>query len=627
MAQSNLDLLSKDAIAARMFRNAARNWNIPDADIENFDPLVKMLIEACAVELYRVSNEIITVQEKMLEKLARLLTPQIYTAPKPAHCIIHARSAEPESIVYPYIQFVHKKRVASKQNGPLDTNLNVFFSPVGNYKAVNGDIKYIAYNNSLLSINNDMYKEVVFNTMHNKRIDPYNVWIGLDLHKSVKTLSGLSFFFDFRNYPKKQELFVLIQYSKWFINNKPVEKESGLWDAAAERKAFESFSGFDEFDLNQHIERQINNFYNQQFITIKNGAIADIQMERYPPQFENLFAPGDLLKLKGEFLWINLKFLPEFDENVLDLLMVSINSFPVSNRHLNEKWYRLQNNFNIIPLLTTEQFLSIRDVQGAEQSGDGGNKYVNTPFDTKDITQKGTFTLRSGDIERFDSRNAIEYMNYLLELLRDESRAFAALGQDFVISLIRELNQNIAQIEQKVKQNISYLNQAPTYLLINPRTEGENIFVEFWTTTGEAGNSLKSGTKLDLYMGAELQRETLVLLTNTTGGADKLKNTEILSAYKNIVMTRGRIVTLEDVKNYCNKTLGAKAQNVTVEKGVAVSPLPDEGLVNAINIKITADINNFDKEEWEAILHDLKVALYEQSAVWANYFITLESNQ
>ena len=80
---------NKEIIAARMLKHAARYWGHNDAELDNFDPLVRVLIESCALELYKINNEISTVQERMLEKLARLLTPEVYTAAKPSHAIIH----------------------------------------------------------------------------------------------------------------------------------------------------------------------------------------------------------------------------------------------------------------------------------------------------------------------------------------------------------------------------------------------------------------------------------------------------------------------------------------------------------------------------------------------------------
>ncbi|HRH49191.1 MAG TPA: type VI secretion system baseplate subunit TssF [Panacibacter sp.] len=624
MAELNTTLLNKEVIAARMFRHAARYWGYKDTDIDNFDPLVRLLIEACAVELYRIGNEINSVQERMLEKLARLLTPEVHTAPKPAHAVLHARSLEPETRVHPSMQFFYHKKVASKPNGPLDSNLDVFFSPAGNYKAIDGDIKLIAAGSHLYAINEWNYKETFLNTRTGKKFDPRTIWLGLELNTTIADISALSFFFDLKNHPGKRQLFPLLHYSKWSINNTPIDTHEGLWDAATNTPSFEAFTGFDEFSINQSVERHINYFYKQQFITIQQTGGFKFKTERYPPGFEKILTANDLPQLQKELLWVRVSFLAEFDEIVLDDLSVSINCFPVLNRHLNETRYRLQSNFNIIPLLTPEQFLSVHDVQGTEGGDEDTNKYANSPLDAAELKIKGTYSLRTGDVERFDSRNATEYMNYLLELLRDESRAFAALGQDFVASLIKELNQNIAQIEQKVKLNIALLNQVPTYMLLNPRTDGENIFVEYWSTNGEAANLIRSGSRLELYQGGDLVRESLTLMTNTTGGSDKLKNTEVLNAYKNTLVTRGRIVTLEDIKSYCSMALNGKAKNISIKKGVGISPLPNQGLINTVDIRIEHMPAYNDAEEWQGILQDLKTRLEEQSAVWSNYRINVE---
>ena len=74
--------LTKEAIASRMFRNAAQIWDYNDTDLDSFDPLVRLLIEACAVEIYNINHEIANVQERMLERLAKLLTPEVNTSAK-----------------------------------------------------------------------------------------------------------------------------------------------------------------------------------------------------------------------------------------------------------------------------------------------------------------------------------------------------------------------------------------------------------------------------------------------------------------------------------------------------------------------------------------------------------------
>ena len=132
---------------------------------------------------------------------------------------------------------------------------------------------------------------------------------------------------------------------------------------------------------------------------------------------------------------------------------------------------------------------------------------------------------------------------------------------------------------------------------------------------------------------SDLLPETVVLITNSTGGADKLRETEVLNAYKNTLITRGRIVTAEDVRSFCHFLLGDKIKRVTVSKGVAISTLPNEGLINTIDVRLTpatagAGVGagvGLSPEEWPDILHDLSVRLQEQSALSVNYRLILDS--
>ncbi len=61
-----------------------------------------------------------------------------------------------------------------------------------------------------------------------------------------------------------------------------------------------------------------------------------------------------------------------------------------------------------------------------------------------DEEQTGTYTLHSGGVERFDTRNIHEMINYLLELLRSESAAFAGYGYAALRPLpCRKMNQKM----------------------------------------------------------------------------------------------------------------------------------------------------------------------------------------
>jgi hypothetical protein len=111
-------------------------------------------------------------------------------------------------------------------------------------------------------------------------------------------------------------------------------------------------------------------------------------------------------------------------------------------------------------------------------------------------------------------------------------------------------------------------------------------------------------------------------MTTTAGGADKLKNTETLPAYKNVMLTRGRIVTEEDIKNYCSYYLQNRLQydSIEIKRGVSISTKPKEGLINTLDVIIKPTVNEQkDADDWNVLKRGLLMNLEEQSAVGYNY--------
>ena len=83
---------SKDKIKSRMIRNAARIWGFQEPQSEgSFDPLVSLLLGACAFELEKISSEINNTESRIIERLVNILTPQPITSPQPAYAVAFAR--------------------------------------------------------------------------------------------------------------------------------------------------------------------------------------------------------------------------------------------------------------------------------------------------------------------------------------------------------------------------------------------------------------------------------------------------------------------------------------------------------------------------------------------------------
>ena len=297
-----------------------------------------------------------------------------------------------------------------------------------------------------------------------------------------------------------------------------------------------------------------------------------------------MFSDADLQKLNKKLLWIKIVFPVGLTQSSLDELYVYTNAFPVIDRRLVDIKPRVKSGSNIIPLRTTgaEQFLAVKSL------ADDRRQYQATPFRKTEEEQTGTYTLRSGGVERFDGRDAKEFISYLLELLRSESAAFSAFGNDFIASTLREVNQKIALMEQKVGALSESNGEVSHYIIAKPNEGSDRMYVEYWVTLAELANVIRSGTRLQEYSSAKIRSDSMFLLSSTMGGKNRLKPEERVNAFKYGLMTRNRIVTKEDIRNFCFYELGSRISKVSVDKGFEISLHPQQSFQRTIDVTITA---------------------------------------
>lgn len=85
----------REIIKEEMIKTAGRLWNIPEDEIEtNFDPLILLMIEACAAELEKIGYNIASSHTRLLNRLADLLVPEALLGPVPASCVASAIPVE-----------------------------------------------------------------------------------------------------------------------------------------------------------------------------------------------------------------------------------------------------------------------------------------------------------------------------------------------------------------------------------------------------------------------------------------------------------------------------------------------------------------------------------------------------
>ena len=220
----------------------------------------------------------------------------------------------------------------------------------------------------------------------------------------------------------------------------------------------------------------------------------------------------------------------------------------------------LERHLNVIPLSGDDQFLDLDKIYSLNQ----------LEFDSEDSLdpgsfQSGQYTVRRGGVGRFDARDAQEILSYVNDLLRDESASFAVLGNEFLSSTLKQLKQLLSVLNQRTASDSQKMSNS-TYLMIRPHAANEHIVLRYWTTSGASANGIRMGSKLTSYSGADIQADSMVLLSNTYGGKEKLSANESLFSYKKALLSRNKIATTQDIVAACHAELGFSLHKVNIRE-------------------------------------------------------------
>lgn len=596
-----------------MYKNAVRLWDVKN--IENLDPLIKLLIEALASEIYKLSTDINSIEIRLLERIAQLLTPDMMTVPQPAHTIMTVQPIESTLDIDRIDAFLfddpYKKRVSSSLN----------FRPVGKFSLIKGYTRAIICGSSFYTIDTNYNKEIFARATTRSELFNSCVWVGLDIDKEIKNLKDLSLFFDFPNIPEQKEDYLpLLSFSQWSYDNKSIKTLTGI-NQPKDKDEENMF--FSQYDLLNMLDKKILNYYNPHYITIKDDLPNNpTDYIKIPAEIEHLFASNVQEAIEAPLLWVKVKFPPHFKDSVLNDLTISINAFPVANKELRSIFSKSKKLTNVIPLSTVEKeyFLSVKNVKD-----EFGNNYSFLPYKNEDRPSYGTYTIKRGGVERFDERDAKEYISNLIDLLREETVAFSMLGKDYLRQSIDDMKTKIALMEQKLRA-ISQDREISSYLVIDSDDQNESIFIDYWTTNCEYANNIKAGTNFKPDLNMFVDRTTCMSLTISNGGRSIPKNNNKLDMYKYVLTTRDRIYTSEDIVNFCYSEFGDYFSTIEIKNGVQISDKPKEGLIRTIDVNATMKIEfgrfSQSKEELSSRLFRL---LKEKSPDTFNYRIFIEN--
>jgi hypothetical protein len=607
---------SKASIKSRLTRQAAELWGYGEADLDGFDPLVHVLLEACAVEFEKVGQELHSTQDRLVERLATLLNPDVVDAPHPAHAVAQARAREAVALLPNGAQFVFAPPTVGRQAAGQE----LFFSPLQATRLVNGAVRCLATDATVWQVAANGQKRVVAQAVAPAPAEHRRLWIGLSLPTEGVKISDLTFYFDWLNEPRRAAYAAFLPGEQWLLGRTEIVASQGLPEPpVAVGTAAGALNG--EYDFLRRVEQQVRDLYAPAFVQLTGSAevLASYVPRPYPLELaESFSATTELQGLSQPLTWLEVRFAHALPPEAFDQLVCALNCFPVLNRRLHKVLYRLQPALNLFPLVSEEPFLAIRDVYSLSNIA-----YRATTLSDLNEGTTDTYTLRTHGVGRFDTRTGREALRELLELLRDESSAFTAAGTDFIGSILRELDQNLARLEERLDRTRAAEQPVP-YVLLRPQNVNDSVYLEYWSSNGEAANRLAAGSHLRIQDGHFL--DEVRLLTTTSGGRERPRPEERTHALRRNLLARNRLVTLADIKAACWAELGPQLAHVHVEKAFQTGATPTAGFVRCIRVVLTpAEPARLSAPEWQRASQELHTVLAGQSALNMPYDIVVKT--
>ncbi|WP_242412125.1 hypothetical protein [Flavobacterium sp. Root186] len=176
----------------------------------------------------------------------------------------------------------------------------------------------------------------------------------------------------------------------------------------------------------------------------------------------------------------------------------------------------------------------------------------------------------------------------------------------------------LASVEQQAKESRFLQNNDP-YLMIKPKSDesvGKEFSINYWSTCAEEGNDIKAGTVLeckDLFFISK----NVTLMTNTVGGKNKQSNKDRILAYRNALLTRGRIVTFADIKAFGFNHFKNSIVDIKIEKGTRKEISVKAGFSRTVDIFIKTDPEEkqyLSNSEWEYLCDSFMKNLKNRSS-------------
>ena len=599
--------MNQDRIKDRILRRAARMWGYNELEAEtSFDPIISLLLSACAAELEKVGFELESSRSRIIERVLDVMFPEEVSGVVPARTLLQVNPLENNSTISLYNSF---KATVRKQNiyNPAESIVkDIYFSPTIEAGLTTAKLKYFAYGDSLHQVESFFFDDLIGKA--ETHLPSGELWLGIH-SPNKENLENLMFFIDINNTYQKELFFHYLQQVKVYFGEKEFLLKEG-YNVEKDGLNLEDIITKNYTDL-QQIYNEVNQYYLGNFYTLK-GIISFSENPEISTLFTQNF-PAHKAGEEDDIIWLRFQFSEAIIPEILQNVRFALNCIPVVNIHHKEIDTRVKGRLDIIPIqIEDENFLDLDCVR---------EELTGRRLDIKNYDASGdsvTAVIRKGGVARFDRRNASELLQYLLELIKDETAAFSSLGLNSTAEVLKQINQNVASLHQSAKENNFVQNESP-YLLISSLDKENNMSckISYWLTMAEEGNDIKTGSTLDnISKGKVMLVGNGVMIRTSVGGRKKLSPQDKILEYRSALLTRGRIVTIADIRAFGMNHFKNTITGIEVQKGTKKEVSLKGGFSRTIDVYLLRkkDMDNMKEEEWTYLCESFLLKLKNASA-------------
>jgi hypothetical protein len=543
-------------------------------DAREADPLVQLLIGACASEAQHVYDDLIETDDRLLQRVLHYLLPEAFLTPTPAATI--AAALLKKKAAFSSVLLSEKQTFVVRKN-----DKSLYFSPLFETKLLNGSVRFICTNRQVIDTNDIPNFDI---NNHQERISHF--LIGIETAQKVTDLSQVAFYTDFKkNDAEKTTFLKALSMSEWRWNHQILNRQNGFLPPHSEILTDQldpAAQWTNALDAQFRWQFQYINAYNPADYESKVPIIEPPVMAVLKEWFVSHLLPkadAEMLStrhagVKGNFIWLKIALKHEIVlTDVAQNIIFDLNRFIVVNRRLVEQneWLNMSENYTRRAL----EVLEIKPKQGLFQSiktiyerNAKQNLELATWSKLLKLKKPLTYSLRLGGVGRADSYNAWQRYAYLLSVFRKEHRQQELVKRLGDVVSLEDLHQIIGEQVSKVEaQQVEMNKTLPVYLFVQPPSkEALDLKIEYWVTDGLAAEGLPAKSELFAEPASpDLMPFSIQFVERTAGGKNAASASEQVQMAQDALFRRDRIVSQADIKSLCHLKMGKLLKKVTIQ--------------------------------------------------------------